>query len=308
MKFSGFAYIIAFLLGAGIVFYEYVYNNGSFISPYLVIPIGVAIAGYMLAPQLDWWWYKRFPMQLDSKVRSIFESNSEFYRNLSADKKKIFDERISLYVEAKDWKYIGMEESMPYDIRCIIAFEPVRLTLNQKNFLMEPFDTVVVYQNPFLSPQFPDRYHASELFKDDGVVLFSLKHVLPAFREPEKYFNIVLYEYARIMQITHKEIIFPELTEEFWYNLYNVASYGHREIMGVIGLTEADAVAVAIHHYFTYGAYFGNIYPDLYASLQSIFNTYHLSFMTITSGEDDSSSPLTPLEIDQHDDGKSDHE
>lgn len=286
MKFSGFAYILAFLLAGGIVLYEYSYNGGNFISPYLVIPIGIAIAGYMLAPQIDWWWYKRFPLALDSKVKTIFENNSEFYRNLSPEKMKIFDQRISLYVEAKDWKYMGMEEAMPYDIRAIIAFEPVRLTLNQKDYLMEPFDRIIVYQNPFLSPQHPERYHASELFLEDGVVLFSLKHILPAFREPHKYFNIVLYEYARIMISTNKNINFPELDDQFWYNLYDVASYGHREIMGVIGLTEADPVAVAIHHYFIYGAYFGNIYPELYASLQAIFDTYHLPLMTLISNEE----------------------
>lgn len=276
MKYSGFAYLIAFLIAGGIILYEYYYNNGNLLSPFLVIPIGIAFAGYLLAPQIDWWFYKQFPPKLDPRVKTLFENNSEFYRSLSPERKKLFDERITLYIEAKDWQYIGMDESMPYDIRAIIAFEPVRLTLAQKDYLLEPFDRIAVYQNPFLSPQHPDRYHASEIFKEDGIALFSLKHILPAFREPLCYFNIVLYEYARILVLTSKSTVFPQLKDDFWYNLYKVANYGHREIMGVIGLPDVEALPVAIHHYFTYGPYFREVYPELYAQLQNIFEIYQL--------------------------------
>jgi len=285
MKFSGFAYILAFIIGLGIVLFEYNYHDGNFVSPYLVIPLIIASAGYLLAPQLDWWWYKRFPLKMDDKIKTIFEKNSEYYRNLNPEKKKIFDQRVVLYIEAKEWLYMGMQEGMPYDLKAIVAFQPVRLTLQQKDFLLEPFDRIAIYPNPFLSPEQPDRYHASEIFEMDGIALFSLKHLMPSFKEPEKYFNIVLYEYARIMKICSKDIIFPEVNENFWYNLYDVASYGHREIMGVIGLPDVDPFAVAVHHYFTYGHYFGNIYPELYHSFQTIFDTYHLPLIPMLRGD-----------------------
>lgn len=73
MKFSGFAYILAFIIGLGIVLFEYNYHDGNFVSPYLVIPLIIAAAGYLLAPQLDWWWYKRFPLNLDDKIKPFLK-------------------------------------------------------------------------------------------------------------------------------------------------------------------------------------------------------------------------------------------
>lgn len=272
MKYSGLTYLIAFVLAIAIVVYQYsVY--GTWLSPYLLIPVILGVTGYTLGPQIDWWFYKHFPPKLDDKVKRIFEINSEFYRNLPPEKKELFDTRVCLYIEDKDWQYVSMDEEMPYDIRAIIAFEPVRLTINLENFLMRPFDRIAVYQNPFLSPFYPDRYHGSELYSEDGIVLFSLKHIIPAFRQPLEYFNVVLYEYARIMIATYKNLDIPKLDDHFWYDLYKVANYGHREIMGAIGLPDVDALSVAIHHYFVYGQYFRTIYPELCIQLDMIFES-----------------------------------
>ncbi|MCO6462133.1 MAG: zinc-dependent peptidase [Saprospiraceae bacterium] len=276
MKLSGILYIIAFVLGGVIVFIEFVYYSGDFVNPYLVIPLALGIGSYVLAPQLDWWYSKHFPPKLEDKVRQIFESNSLFYRNLPPERRKIFDERICLFVEAKDWQYIGMEGELPYDVRSIIAFEPVRLTLAQNNFLMKPFDRIAVYPNPFITPVHPDRYHASEIYPEDGMAIFSLKHIMPAFRHPTQYFNVVLYEFAKIMIMSYPDIIFPQLDDHFWPDLYKVANYGKREIMGAVGLPDIEPLPVAIHHYYIYGEYFGDVYPTLYGELRDIFEIHHL--------------------------------
>ncbi|MCO5278065.1 MAG: zinc-dependent peptidase [Saprospiraceae bacterium] len=279
MKLSGYLYIVAVVLLGSIIFYEYVYSSGNWISPYLVIPVALGIGTYVLSPQIDWWHSKRFPPQLEEKVVQIFENNSVYYQNLPTEKKKLFNERVCLFIEAKGWQYIGMQEEMPYDLKAIVAFEPIRLTLSQNNFLMKPFDRIAVYQNPFISPNIPERYHSSEIFAEDGIVLFSLKHILPAFREPHKYFNVVLYEYAKIMTMTYPDIIFPSLDEDFWPDLYKVANYGLREIMGAVGLPNVDPLPVAIHHYFVYGTHFEAVYPELYRELQGIFEIYHLPLL-----------------------------
>lgn len=86
MKYSGLTYLIAFVLAIAIVIYQYsVY--GTWLSPYLLIPVILGVTGYTLGPQIDWWFYKRFPPKLDDKVKRIFEINSEFYRNLPPEKR-----------------------------------------------------------------------------------------------------------------------------------------------------------------------------------------------------------------------------
>jgi hypothetical protein len=63
---------------------------------------------------------------------------------------------------------------------------------------------------------------------------------------------------------------------DFWPDLYKVANYGLREIMGAVGCQMWNLLPVAIHHYFVYGTYFESEYPELYKELQGIFEIYHL--------------------------------
>ena len=81
------------------------------------------------------------------------------------------------------------------------------------------------------------------------------------------------------MTMTYPDIIFPSLDEDFWPDLYKVANYGLREIMGAVGLPNVDPLPVAIHHYFVYGTHFEAVYPELYRELQGIFEIYHLPLL-----------------------------
>lgn len=277
MRFTGVIYILAFIIGTFIVLYTY-RTTGAWLSEYLVIPAIIATTAYMLGPQINLWWYKRKPPKLDAKIKRIFEHYSSYYRELDKETKALFDSRIVLYIEDKDWIHMGLEDEMPYDIRAIIAFQPVRMTLHQKNYLLQPVNRVIVYPYPFLSPGYPKHYHASEFYAEDGAVLFSLRHLLPAFNEPEKYFNIVLYEYAKVFRQVNTHIQYPVLDEQFWRDLYRVANYGHSEIRALIGMPDpVDDFGVAVHHYFIYGKYFRDVYPELSNHLDNIFLKYNLT-------------------------------
>ncbi|HQW12841.1 MAG TPA: zinc-dependent peptidase [Saprospiraceae bacterium] len=278
MRLTGILYLLSFLLALVIVGYSYT-QTGDFLSLYLAIPAVIVSSTYMLGPQINFWWSKRNPPRLEPKVQRIFELYHPWYKNLDPKEKKLFNSRVVLYVEDKAWINMGIEEELPYDISAMIAFQAVRLTLSQNDFLMRPFDRIVVYPYPFLSPNYASFYHATETNMEDGALIFSMRHLIPAFQQPEKYFNIVLYEYARVFKVTMPGINYPEVdTIEFWQDLYRVANYSFKEIHGLIGIPDAvDAWGVAVHHYFTYGPHFARVFPELNDQLTSIFKIYNLS-------------------------------
>lgn len=278
MKFSKLFYIAAFVIALLLIGYEYLLT-GRYLTPFLVIPAIIGGLGYLFSAQLDFWWLQQNPPKLDQKIKTIYELNSEFYRNLDPQKKRLFDSRVELYIEAKEWIYVGSPGGMPYDLKGLIAFQAVRMTINMKDFLLEPYDRIVLYPNPFLSPSHPERYHASEINHDDGVIILSLKHVLPAFRDPLRYFDVALYEFGRAFKHSVKHTTLPAIDENFFYNLYDVANYGHREIMGVVGLPDIDPFGVAVHHYFTYGPFFERVYPEIHKAFNTIFGTFHLPLL-----------------------------
>lgn len=278
MKFSALLYIVLFLVLIAITWVHYS-QTGQILSPYIVVPVALGGAVYMLGPQVDWWWYNKMPPKLDQGIVNLFTNLSEYYRSLDDQKKKVFNERVVLFIEAKEWimKTLQGTEDMPYDVKAFIAFEPVRLTLNDQKFLMGKFDRYIVYPNPFLSMQFQDRYHASEIFEEDGVAIFSLANIFPAFKNPMQYFNVVLYEFAKIYRITNPEIVYPMINDDFWNQLPTIANYGLIHIQSAVGLLDIDKWGVAVHHYFIYPDHFRFVYPQLAVEMDNIFTTYHIT-------------------------------
>lgn len=276
MRFSGLLYIVSGILAIIIILFSY-NHSGEWISYYLVFPAIMATSIYLLETQLNLWWNKRFPPRLDPKVKRIFEHYSTYYKELDPKTQRLFDSRIAIFIDDKTWINVGSEDDLAYDVKAIIAFNPVRMTLSHKDFLFPTFDRIIVYPYPFLSPVYPGHYHASEINFEDKVFVFSLKHIIPAFQQPEKYFNIALYEFARAFRHLNPEIQFPEQPKEFWINLYDVANYGFNEIRNLIGIPDSiDDFGVAVHHYFVYGEYFRNVFPDIFNQLEGIFSTYRL--------------------------------
>ena len=276
MRFSGLLYIVSAILVGIIIMISYS-QTGEWISVYLVFPAIMATSIYLTETQLNLWWNKRYPPRLDAKIKRIFEHYSEYYRELDPKSKKLFDSRIAIFIDDKVWINVGSEDDLPYDVRAIIAFNPIRMTLAHKEYLFSSFDRIIVYPYPFLSPPYPAHYHASEINFEDKVLVFSLKHVIPAFQEPEKYFNIALYEFARAFKYLNPDIEFAEQPKDFWLDLYAVANYGFNEIRNLIGIPDpVDDFGVAVHHYFVYGEYFRNVYPEIFSQLDVLFKTYRL--------------------------------
>jgi len=227
---------------------------------------------YIFSPQINWWWYNRNPPELSPGLRALLERFSMFYNRLDAAGKLKFRQRTALFTMASDWEPMGWpDETIPPDVQTVIAAQAVMLTLNKDKFLFEQFEKTIVYPAPFSTPEYPYD-HASELYAEDGCLLFSGRQVLTAFMQPLIWYNVALHEYARVYVLAYPKEPWPVFSEEsIWEQLQEISGMPHAHVESVIGLPGAEPLPVAIHHYFTSPEAFGKVLPETNAVLEGIF-------------------------------------
>ncbi len=266
---SKYLYIPFVLGGMGLLLYA-VTHEGDYAIYSVPCVVAVAVI-YMLSPQIDWWWYKRHPLDLPNMMRHFINKNSVFYQNLNVEDKFRFRNRMAMYLQAVEFMPQGMEQLTP-DVKGAIAACAVQVTFGQEDYLLSKFEHIVVYKHPFPSPQYPEHWHASEHYEEDGVIMFSTEQLMPGFLQPQRFFNIGLYEYARVLRNCHPEIAFPHVDEEHWPALERISQFPRDKNIKYIGLPEVDLVALAVSHFFVFPENFKATLPNLYQELASALN------------------------------------
>lgn len=264
-KFLSIPFVIA-----GLVFLYFTWEVDESYSTY-IIPCVLSLALiYVFSPQIDWWWYLRYPPQLDAKVRHFFQTSYPFYQHLSLEHKQRFRDRVGLFMVAKDFKPHGME-AVPEDIKAIIAANAVQLTFGLEDFLLKKFENIVVAPKPFPSPNFPKHFHASETYEEDGVILFAADHLLKSFVNPEKFYNIGLHEFAQVFIKSHPDQVWPRLEKDIWEQMEQVSGFSKDGIHDWINLEEIDPLPVSIVHFFIFPKAFKKNLPKLFQTYSGIF-------------------------------------
>ncbi len=225
---------------------------------------------YVFSPQIDWWWYKRYPPDLTDGIRRFFSERYTYYTRLPLRDKETFRQKVAMFSMATDFKPMVMPE-VPGDVRAIVSASAVQLSAVFEDFLYPPFENVVIYPHPFPSPQYPEHFHISELFEEDGVVLFSMDHLIKSFAEPDRYYNIGLHEFAKVFMLTYPDKAYPELTEDSWDDLEQISQFSKAAILEWINLPEIEPAPVSIAHFFVFPESFKAVLPEMYQTYCEIF-------------------------------------
>ncbi len=227
---------------------------------------------YIFSPQLNWWWYSKHPPELSPGLRTLLERFGVFYNRLDEAGKLKFRQRVALFTMGADWEPMGWpEETIPPDVKTVIAAQAVMLSFNKDKFLFEQFEKVIVYPAPFSTPEYPFD-HASELYLEDGCLLFSGRQVLSAFMQPLSWYNVALHEYARVYVLAYPKEQWPAFAEEsIWEQLQEASGMPRAHVESVIGLAGAEVLPVAIHHYFMFPEAFKKVLPEVNGVLEEIF-------------------------------------
>ena len=225
---------------------------------------------YVFSPQIDWWWYKRYPPDLSDGIRRFFGERYTYYTRLPLRNKEVFRQKVAMFSMATDFKPMVMPE-VPADVRAIVSASAVQLSAAFEDFLYPPFENVVIYPHPFPSPQYPEHFHISELFEEDGVILFSMDHLIKSFAEPDRYYNIGLHEFAKVFMLTYPDKAYPKLTDDSWDDLEQISQFSKQAILEWINLPEIDPEPVSIAHFFVFPERFKAVLPEMYQTYCEIF-------------------------------------
>lgn len=255
------------LLGLGAYLTIQVDTSWSFL---MIIGLTILVSGFVLAPQINWWWWQRFPPDLPAELAKLLDDRLIFYRKLSDTEQREFRRRAFMFNQGNNFMAKVMEK-IPIDIQLMIASPAVSLTFRKEEFLFPNFENIVVYPHPFPSPQYQDKFHSSEIYEPDGVVMFCLEHVLKGFVDPRKYLNPAWYEYARIFKITYPSNDYGDWSAVEWKELETVSGFSHEALRRWVGLPDLDMEAMGIAFYFVFPTKFEQELPMLYQQLNSVF-------------------------------------
>ena len=254
----------------GIFFFYLTLGDKSY-STYIIPFIGIIVILYVFSPQINWWWYIRHPPALAKGLVQFFEKHYPIYQKMSVKNKQLFQDRVALHMIASD--YIPkVTESVQEDIKAITAACATQIALGKEDFMFPKFEHIVVYPKAFLSPQYPKKFHASEVYDHEGVLTFSAEHLVRGFTEPDKYYNIGLHEYAKVFMYSHPTEAWPTLDENIWEDLYEISKFTKEAISTFMNIDNIEPLPVSICHFFVFPEAFKKQLPKLYKLYIGIFN------------------------------------
>lgn len=265
-----FARLILFFLAAiTIVFLALGFvedrSYATFAIPFF---LGLAFV-YVMSPQINWWYYSKRPPKLDKGLQYMINRQSAFYQRLSEDAKQKFRERVALNM--MNWDFMPMViETIPEDLKAALAANVVHITFGQEDYLYEEFEKVIIYPTAFPSPQFPKQFHSSEVFAEDGVLMFSAEHLLKGFMQPHLYYNSGLHEAIQVFLHLYPDKPYPTLAEGIWDQLTVISNFPEAGVREWIGLEDINPMAVTICHFLIFPEKFQQTLPEIYDQLMEV--------------------------------------
>ncbi|MGK0362976.1 MAG: hypothetical protein ACI85O_000015 [Saprospiraceae bacterium] len=255
---------------AGAVFaYSHFYEVPDF-AIYSIIPLLPAAIVFVMSPQINWWWYTKNPSSTDNSIKAMLKSRLPFYKNLSETDKKKFEDRVNLFIMAKEFTP-KIHDDVPEDMKAIIAASAVMLTFHkEEDWIFDKFEQYIVYPHPFPTPQY-EEWHICENFEEDGVMLFSAQHLLHGFFEPHKYYQIALHEFVNVFLENYSGTKYPQFEEDNWADFEKISNFSEEKIKSYIGLQNVSLASVGTTLFFTHREIFAKILPKKFSILQGVF-------------------------------------
>ena len=102
---------------------------------------------------------------------------------------------------------------------------------------MEKFEKFIICPSWFPSPQYPEDFHTSEIFEEDGVILYSGEHLIHSFMQAAVSFNFCLYELIKAFYVEYDDQDYPEVS---WDQLEKLEVRNRTEIKDYINLALED--------------------------------------------------------------------
>lgn len=213
------------------------------------ISLLVAVIAYVFQYQIDHLATRGVPQQLEKAMRSMLLHTTPHFALLNDDTRRLAEDRMKRWVMKKEF-ISKHDHPAPEDVKFILAYYAILLTLHQESFLYDGLDRMIFYHHPFLTPNHPDDVHIAEVETEDGTIVLSFPHVLKGHFE-KGYYNIALHTMAEAYQ---KQYINEKIEwhRDIWDQLEGISGMTRDKIEAYIGLPVNDPWPVAVHHQLTF--------------------------------------------------------
>ncbi len=235
----------------------------------VILPIILLVPVYVFGAQIKWWYWQRYAPDLPSMAAPVLDF-FPFYKGLGLLEKREFRRRTFLIQEAAN--FIGKGEGrIPEDVRLMIAASAAVVSFHKTPFLPEDFDTIVLYQHDFPSPQY-EALHATEVFVPEGTLIFNIQKLVRSVVEPQQYLHLGFFTYARVYRQLYPQQLFPALT---WPQITSISRFPEAALMAYLGLPDVQTSELGMVLYFTHSAAFQQQAPDLYKAYATLLTAQH---------------------------------
>ena len=248
------------------------HQSMEFSSFWLIVPASLGAILLISYREIDYWYLQKNPIQLDKQIVELLNKYIPFYRDLNEEQRAKYNMRISRYVSGRAYRMVGQKEmkDVPYDIKVMIATQAIQMTFYQKDFMVGDFDHIYLYKHPFGTPRYKF-LHTVETEVEDGMLIFSLEHLVHGITDPSRYYNIAMHGYVEAFIKANPTAPFPPRLNAGWEDIQAICGYTKEQILKVIGFTSADLLVVLGNCYFTYPQAFEDRLPKLKKELDYLF-------------------------------------
>lgn len=233
----------------------------------LMLPLALI---YIFKPQIEWWYYSRYPRGVDKGLRMYLERLFPYYQRLGVAERVRFEQRMFMYQLSKSYEARELK-TIPDDFKGFIAANAVMLSFGLEDYLSPKFENIIFNPGPFVSPAIAVP-HVCESFEDGefGGMLFAFDAIrLDVFGDRSQY-NVVLHELANVLwkQLGWSEKDFlGYATPENIGRLAQARGLSLVEIRALLGKPSLNFFAVLVEHFFMVPVALREQLPALYAEL-----------------------------------------
>ncbi len=239
---------------------------------YFFIVILITIVLHVFLPQIDYYWYSKHPQRLQTKEQEILRLTSTYYNSLSEEEKMIFENRVYIFMRAKEFKWVREEQKdLPIDMKLIIAANAIQLTLRKEDFLYDKYDYYFAYNHPFPTPKMKF-LHSVEVNHEDKVAIFNIEKLIQAQNVNNKIFNIGLFAFAEIFLKLNDSLSFVSIDKnQFWHDMEEVSGISKDSVISHIGYEPKSLYPVMITIFFMFPKSFEALLPKRFEEFSNVF-------------------------------------
>lgn len=209
----------------------------------------ILVTVYTFQFQIDQLMIRGVPQQLDEPMRQMLLATAPQFARMTPANRAMAEDRMKRWVIKKEFINKN-EQDAPEDVKFILAWYAILLTIHQESFLYDHVDRIVFYHHPFLSPSHPDDVHIFEIEKEDGTMIISVPHLIRGHME-KGFYNLALHAMAEAYRVCYfrQAISWPP---DIGKKLEEISSIPGERISAYIGVAPEDPWPIAVHHQFTY--------------------------------------------------------